>query len=123
MIRRPPRSTRTYTLFPYTTLVRSQTRFHLEHFLGLDLEIGRDRFGLGQVQPAQRLLLRAQIEEEFALRQIGRAQSELQSLMRNSYAVFCLKKKTKPSSNTILHKKIKNNQIQSRHHSVTSVNQ
>src|SRR3546814_10363327 len=121
MIRRPPRSTRTYTLFPYTTLVRSQTRFHLEHFLGLDLEIGRDRFGLGQVQPAQRLLLRAQIEEEFALR-LGRRDlddapvlenelvdfgldpvhrkadrseehtSELQSLMRISYAVFCLNK-------------------------------
>src|SRR3546814_17173975 len=89
MIRRPPRSTRTYTLFPYTTLVRSQTRFHLEHFLGLDLEIGRDRFGLGQVQPAQRLLLRAQIEEEFALR-LGRRDLDDAPVLENELVDFGL---------------------------------
>src|SRR3546814_9374862 len=81
MIRRPPRSTRTDTLFPYTTLFRSP------------LEVGRDQFaevdGKGviiirgvETTPVPFLGLRS---EEHT--------SELQSLMRISYAVFCLKKK------------------------------
>src|SRR3546814_14500171 len=80
MIRRPPRSTRTDTLFPYTTLFRSrrvQSR-------GID---GRDR-------PATRRP-RARQSEPGRSRN-GRSEehtSELQSLMRISYAVFCLKKK------------------------------
>src|SRR3546814_20666786 len=72
MIRRPPRSTRTDTLFPYTTLFRSH-RFGKEHFFGnKTIEQGHAGHGGGR-------------SEEHT--------SELQSLMRISYAVFCLKKK------------------------------
>src|SRR3546814_9549511 len=101
MIRRPPRSTRTDTLFPYTTLFRS-----LDH-------------ASGRVAPEQRALRPAQhldalqVEGREALQQRaflhhlvvhqrhrlrGRSEehtSELQSLMRISYAVFCLKKNNK----------------------------
>src|SRR3546814_4187690 len=93
MIRRPPRSTRTDTLFPYTTLFRSDVGF-LDHELSrlgdhygrihdraqvLDsLEMARQRY------PGQRNSLDALRSEEHT--------SELQSLMRISYAVFCLKK-------------------------------
>src|SRR3546814_14483005 len=77
MIRRPPRSTRTDTLFPYTTLFRSQ-----------------GGAGHGRVR-AQRQGL--QFGGEAALlrkqRRSEEHTSELQSLMRISYAVFCLKKK------------------------------
>src|SRR3546814_1282910 len=93
MIRRPPRSTRTDTLFPYTTLFRSQ----FAPTIGLG---GADlaqcvpdrrccRLGLPARQPQQRhprLGRAAERSEEHT--------SELQSLMRISYAVFCLKKKT-----------------------------
>src|SRR3546814_7726824 len=75
MIRRPPRSTRTDTLFPYTTLVRSLPEAH-------DL-LDRFRPGGGRRLGAHRPPERS---EEHT--------SELQSLMRISYAVFCLKKKT-----------------------------
>src|SRR3546814_8292506 len=76
MIRRPPRSTRTDTLFPYTTRFRSQV---------LDLQQGR-----GHDAPPPPGLT------GFGNRMVGRSEehtSELQSLMRISYAVFCLKKK------------------------------
>src|SRR3546814_9211967 len=76
MIRRPPRSTRTDTLFPYTTLFRSAiscARGRRGGFRRLTAPIGRVGFGAGR-------------SEEHT--------SELQSLMRISYAVFCLKKKT-----------------------------
>src|SRR3546814_8664077 len=103
MIRRPPRSTRTDTLFPYTTLFRSLRQEHLArpeqvaddvhsvhqrpfdhldrarhgeaHFFGVVDDIGVDTLD-------QRMFR----SEEHT--------SELQSLMRISYAVFCLKKKT-----------------------------
>src|SRR3546814_10083394 len=123
MIRRPPRSTRTDTLFPYTTLFRS--------LLGIGeglSEIGDARedrrqrceahtHGFGE-QPRDRRLAGARRPPEYDRRQlpcgdhtadrafgagqmllpddIGRSEehtSELQSLMRISYAVFCLKKK------------------------------
>src|SRR3546814_9051613 len=82
MIRRPPRSTRTATLFPYTTLFRSAgltnaagvagtARLPLERLLMLDIDL---------------LVLGRRSEEHT---------SELQSLMRISYAVFCLKKTQK----------------------------
>src|SRR3546814_5559135 len=78
MIRRPPRSTRTDTLFPYTTLFRSFPR----------RARGRLRARLfGECQqrlPGHQHLDRRRSEEHT---------SELQSLMRISYAVFCLKKK------------------------------
>src|SRR3546814_3148933 len=103
MIRRPPRSTRTDTLFPYTTLFRSQA--------GSQTDAARSgqrraegaaevfRGGRGTVsgadpdrwcgralsrRPRQLLRIPARSEEHT---------SELQSLMRSSYAVFCLKKK------------------------------
>src|SRR3546814_6008628 len=82
MLRRPPRSTRTDTLFPYTTLVRSAGR---PRHRGPDRPCrlrqprrGRHRGRLRRPRPARR-------SEEHT--------SELQSLMRISYAVFCLKKK------------------------------
>src|SRR3546814_2807153 len=79
MIRRPPRSTRTDTLFPYTTLFRS-TPGRPDADPGRRAPSGRRR------RPALRLRSgRAGRSEEHT--------SELQSLMRISYAVFCLKKK------------------------------
>src|SRR3546814_7289337 len=90
MIRRPPRSTRTDTLFPYTTLFRSLgARQPAPH------RPGRPRPGAGRrhrTADRQRPAARAE-------RAAGRSEehtSELQSLMRISYAVFCLKKKKKP---------------------------
>src|SRR3546814_6505617 len=78
MIRRPPRSTRTDTLFPYTTLFRSSPAS------------GLLRVGGALAQPvvsirSTRRKPRGSRSEEHT--------SELQSLMRISYAVFCLKKK------------------------------
>src|SRR3546814_3240544 len=97
MIRRPPRSTRTDTLFPYTTLFRSVGDFLVgrpdvgeEHVLAV--LILPDRGG-GEIL-GHRALERIGDDE----RRRGRSEehtSELQSLMRISYAVFCLKKKTK----------------------------
>src|SRR3546814_7772361 len=88
MIRQPPRSTRTDTLFPYTTLVRSRRvgerdRALLDHLfthVGHLKHLGDVLAGLGE-----RRLRRACRSEEHT--------SELQSLMRISYAVFCLKNK------------------------------
>src|SRR3546814_3984126 len=110
MIRRPPESTRTDPLFPYTTLFRSElagratvapywVNYHAEHHLFMGVPCYR----LPQVHAA---LGRAgkhdamTIAPSYAavLRQVTAARSEehtseLQSLMRISYAVFCLKKK------------------------------
>src|SRR3546814_14167406 len=87
MIRRPPRSTRTDTLFPYTTLFRSprcqsvrQFGTNLLEHIDLPIVFWDERLSTAAVT---RTLLRS---EEHT--------SELQSLMRISYAVFCLKKKT-----------------------------
>src|SRR3546814_4438893 len=84
MIRRPPRSTRTDTLFPYTTLFRSRLR-HVGRSFGpwivpAPSSPGRTRMKLRHA----RMLALCRSEEHT---------SELQSLMRISYAVFCLKKK------------------------------
>src|SRR3546814_18813008 len=78
MIRRPPRSTRTDTLFPYTTLFRSREQ----------REPGEE---LHQRKLAQRARHAAEILDD--LERSEEHTSELQSLMRISYAVFCLKKK------------------------------
>src|SRR3546814_2033705 len=85
MIRRPPRSTRTDTLFPYTTLFRSIGGSSI----ALSCAEGVARPGVGAVwtragEGAPGSLVRLRSEEHT---------SELQSLMRISYAVFCLKKK------------------------------
>src|SRR3546814_12121825 len=82
MIRRPPRSTRTDTLFPYTTLFRSDHR-RRSAAAGDD---GRLDIPRRPAAPSVAVLRRHRSEEHT---------SELQSLMRISYAVFCLKKKKK----------------------------
>src|SRR3546814_13237546 len=100
MIRRPPRSTRTDTLFPYTTLFRSL------HILSGDsdaldrLQALADPGGSGLVLgwlpgTPNRLLLAMHhwLVDSVSCRSEEHT-SELQSLMRISYAVFCLKKKT-----------------------------
>src|SRR3546814_3856648 len=100
MKRRPPKSTRTDTLFPYTTLFRSLDlqvlAFHLVLLLGQQRGLQRDVL----VGLAQRLLLR-QTNEDIALKRSEEHTSELQSLMRISYAVFCLKKKRKKTRTRI----------------------
>src|SRR3546814_7143431 len=85
IIRRPPRSTRTDTLFPYTTLFRSFD-------LASGQEIGRTSGGSANEQFG---LLVSGIGGNFVVRRSEEHTSELQSLMRISYAVFCLKKKKK----------------------------
>src|SRR3546814_3585223 len=85
MIRRPPRSTRTDTLFPYTTLFRSRPCA----FRGLGPD-DRRSVGCRNRSPARR----AKAGRVTGLpRRSEEHTSELQSLMRISYAVFCLKKK------------------------------
>src|SRR3546814_4911552 len=91
MIRRPPRSTRTDTLFPYTTLFRSDRRIqHREGVLRGRRAAGHGEPAADRRDPAADLRVLVDAAE-----QIGRATSELQSLMRISYAVFCLKKKNR----------------------------
>src|SRR3546814_1129450 len=91
MIRRPPRSTRTDTLFPYTTLFRSilfvvrGSRLH---------------------RPCRRFYARRYARDSSDAGQPTRSEehtSELQSLMRISYAVFCLKKKKCRKCITTIH--------------------
>src|SRR3546814_2485507 len=94
MIRRPPRSTRTDTLFPYTTLFRSV-------IARLDRRVQRHRTVVESVldladreearKEMRRQLLR--LKRPHGLVRSEEHTSELQSLMRISYAVFCLKKK------------------------------
>src|SRR3546814_6490914 len=122
MLRRPPRSTRTYTLFPYTTLFRSDglslakapggnprrlNPIHAEvigNGLGaafaqrLVVHVGAGAVGMAvNVDIGARIILQHFRSEEHT--------SELQSLMRISYAVFCLKKKKNtPKTDTHKHR-------------------
>src|SRR3546814_16762229 len=91
MIRRTPRSTRTYTLFPHTTLFRSREKPAAQIILQrLDARTHR---GLGDVQqPGGRIEITRRDDGQEGSRSEEHT-SELQSLMRISYAVFCLKKK------------------------------
>src|SRR3546814_6646920 len=102
MIRRPPRSTRTDTLFPYTTLFRSR---YTDGMVAKG-EIPQDermeeylfKSGFPYISGPRSL------EKDLAAHHYTRSEehtSELQSLMRISYAVFCLKKKTK-ANHTII---------------------
>src|SRR3546814_4498372 len=94
MIRRPPRSTRTDTLFPYTTLFRSKDILWLR-------PDGQEKEGEDWEMPYARCLsfLLSGEAGQYHLTTQGEPErseehtSELQSLMRSSYAVFCLKKK------------------------------
>src|SRR3546814_5703361 len=119
MIRRPPRSTRTDTLFPYTTLFRSLRRaVEIGHWvrqlqIGAALvpegetaervkRVGAGRLG-GQVQAHVPRVPSGDRRAQHRQAQPFRSEehtSELQSLMRISYAVFCLKKKTNHAKTT-----------------------
>src|SRR3546814_2090713 len=108
MIRRPPRSTRTDTLFPYTTLFRSAGRpspgSSVRTWPPPGSRRGRRREGSVAAPPGaggrhERRRGRGRRSEEHT--------SELQSLMRISYAVFCLKKQTKDTT----HKKEANSPV------------
>src|SRR3546814_1745113 len=111
MRRRPPRSTRTDTRFPYTTLFRS-----VGVGVGVGTGVGVGAGGIGFTPPplppppqaervvaaiARRLAVRRLIRISFPSNNLLRSEehtSELQSLMRISYAVFCLKKKRKKNN-------------------------
>src|SRR3546814_5432846 len=118
MIRRPPRSTRTDTLFPYTTLFRS-LRLKLSLKPSLELALGRSadlrRGGLAILEKDHggdtanaifgrgvRMIVNIQLGDRDFVRSEEHT-SELQSLMRISYAVFCLQKKTKHNSDPTRH--------------------
>src|SRR3546814_15400256 len=96
MIRRPPRSTRTDTLFPYTTLFRSLDRIARGRVLDdAGLPIGADtpyRAG-AQIRYFREVADEPHIAATESVLRSEEHTSELQSLMRISYAVFCLKKK------------------------------
>src|SRR3546814_17010659 len=119
MIRRPPRSTRTDTLFPYTTLFRSTARpgpgrdwsasgpvlrwSRRRPLLALQDFAGQMHIGLGagavEVVEQNRLAVARRLGNADIPRRSEEHTSELQSLMRISYAVFCLKKKKKTKNN------------------------
>src|SRR3546814_8714340 len=115
MILRPPRSTRTDTLFPYTTLFRSVAALvgleEIEQAVEADRRtpIGRKIKAASHFSKSSRL-------SNLGMRHAGESRrshlthrrseehtSELQSLMRISYAVFCLKKKKQMKSTTATH--------------------
>src|SRR3546814_3765586 len=103
MIRRPPRSTRTDTLFPYTTLFRSLAA-------GIACHCQARAAGHPQCQRSDSRHARrvggCKIPDAFDRSE--EHTSELQSLMRISYAVFCLKKKTQYNNNkNITHRQSK----------------
>src|SRR3546814_3348217 len=109
MIRRPPRSTRTDTLFPYTTLFLSRRRLRSAGRLGgappgIGRTATRPRGGKrgriaalpdGVVRPDRRLIAFMGPRGDDELGRSEEHTSELQSLMRILYAVFCLKTKQK----------------------------
>src|SRR3546814_5621580 len=106
MKRQPPRFTRTDTLFPYTTRFRSAFDIALAEAGGVGahrllqlVPIAHGGADVGEVMPdrGQQIAPRARID---AAQRSEEQPSELQSLMRNSYAVFCLKKNNKITDNT-----------------------
>src|SRR3546814_10299215 len=118
MIRRPPRSTRTDTLFPYTTLFRSLSGQGLIRMaVDGDALHKADRWDFGirirevEVNEDGSVWLLTDGKDGKLVKLVRSEEhtSELQSLMRISYAVFCLKKKTKTSSNQQTHEKQSNN--------------
>src|SRR3546814_7396039 len=110
MIRRPPRSTRTDTLFPYTTLFRSSQAFlesdqgsgswqNVARRISLAVKI-HWRQGMRNARPGfVRACLNGTSQVFFMENRSEEHTSELQSLMRISYAVFCLKKKNTKTTN------------------------
>src|SRR3546814_3812641 len=98
MIRRPPRSTRTDTLFPYTTLFRSLPAGGVVDYGGRVTDcascVVRNRAICASLD-AEELALLGKLGRNHRVKRSEEHTSELQSLMRISYAVFCLKKKNK----------------------------
>src|SRR3546814_5512185 len=93
MIRRPPRSTRTDTLFPYTTLFRSEQQILATR---TSCEKQKDDDGAGKVDEESERKQGCKADAQSKIEDRSEEHtSELQSLMRISYAVFCLKKKKK----------------------------
>src|SRR3546814_3743251 len=96
MIRRPPRSTRTDTLFPYTTLYRSPAageRQRDREARARKAEDDAQRERPGEAAHARKPAPRPRCARWRTRSRSEEHTSELQSLMRISYAVFCLKKK------------------------------
>src|SRR3546814_10388672 len=111
MIRRPPRSTRTDTLFPYTTLFRSLADddplymgagidFQLDGIVWLPQSQQQFEADACRAQPSLKPRAPGAREPRGGYRSEEHT-SELQSLMRISYAVFCLKKKQKTTSQNV----------------------
>src|SRR3546814_8222621 len=101
MIRRPPRSTRTDTLFPYTTLFRYHRHRQCSCGDAADISIERQPACI-RSRPRHRETdaeHRICAKPRFVRRRSEEHTSELQSLMRNSYDVFCLKKNKKSKHN------------------------
>src|SRR3546814_10004864 len=101
MIRRPPRSTRTDTLFPYTTLFRSRWR------MGSLVPVFSAWRQVVSDQRQRKADLLARTLARLSNAEVYRSEehtSELQSLMRISYAVFCLKKKKQQTTQNKNHK-------------------
>src|SRR3546814_3561285 len=92
MLRRPPRSTRTDTLFPYTTLFRSSAG-------AVSVGLFPRPVPLQRLSPGRYRRYRARCRSGDPLGRSEEHTSELQSLMRISYAVFCLKKKKTHADN------------------------
>src|SRR3546814_5442852 len=118
MIRRPPRSTRTDTLFPYTTLFRSigfgillvitafsnglNSAYAKHDTVRVDCkDLAIDIITWDQLLATTDDGERTDIEDNLGADRSDEHTSELQSLMRISYAVFCLKKTTQPSTRTV----------------------
>src|SRR3546814_2183722 len=97
MIRRPPRSTRTDTLFPYTTLFRSDRCSEHGGKWGIFKQNFDTAVKVGR--PAARAMAKNDPDYMVSECRSEEHTSELQSLMRISYAVFCLKKKNKLEKN------------------------
>src|SRR3546814_9043751 len=95
MIRRPPRATRTDTLFPYTTLVRSYAQCFRDAFTISDIRLEEVlQLTIDDIRRYAGHCTRDVADQQGFLRSEEHT-SELQSLMRISYAVFCLKNKSK----------------------------
>src|SRR3546814_10378428 len=101
MIRRPPRSTRTDTLVPYTTLFRSRAHNDDQQRYGIySMRRCRPSFNQPCFQDALLMLWTMGPSLDQRTSRSEEHTSELQSLMRISYAVFCLKKKTNTRQET-----------------------
>src|SRR3546814_1416152 len=118
MIRRPPRSTRTDTLFPYTTLFRSNK---LHSNLRKYSCLGNDRKLRESVSTPTKRLSKPMLDSALiclVIPSFWRSEehtSELQSLMRISYAVFCLKNKTLNNKHILQHPRPSQRSCNQRH--------